>query len=103
MSFDTGIRLNLDYIYETIIFHKNYQNTTNRFAFEVTIKIKLSHEFQKKRIMVFKKSREQLSDFKGGIYIDINNHFCFLNFNLNGVVSCILKGKLGTINGRDGI
>ena len=47
--------------------------------------------------MFVKESRKQLSDSKGGLYIDINNHFSFLKFISNGM-ACILKGKLGKFN-----
>ena len=52
--------------------------------------------------MFVKESRKQLNDSKGGLYIDITNHFSFLKFNSNRFV-CIFKGKLGKFNSRDGI
>ena len=52
------------------------------------IATKLSYELEKKSITFAKESGKQLSDSKGGLCIDINNHFSSLKFNLNRI-ACI--------------
>ena len=52
------------------------------------IAMKLSYEIEKISVTFAKESGKQLSHSKGGLHIDINNHFSSLKFNLNRI-ACI--------------
>ena len=64
--------------------------------------MKVSYALEKKSIIAVKDSRNRESESKGGLYIDIANHFSFLRSNSKGK-ACILNWNLGKKSWRDGI
>ena len=64
--------------------------------------IKLSYTIEKKSIIPVKDPRNRENESKGGLYIDVTNHFSFLRFSSKGK-TCILNWNLCKESWRDGI